>query len=231
MHVRKLTLCLVLPIAVLAGCSSGSTPGTAVPGIVATTTVLSTVAGPTVSAPPVTTMVTTTAVTSVTVPTTVLKPTTVTATVTKAPTTSRQSSSSSSSAPPQPAGWPGPNADGVGDQAFPSSLSGWSMTTNWQSGPRAFSNGWTPVTGIDGARFPSTMNGCSDQRFLVRWHVANVTIDAAWVDAAGDQHGQVNGSAGWFDLDSCQTPIFRALASSGGIADVSVDVQQYGVAG
>ena len=218
-------VCLFLPAATLAGCSSGSEGGTAVPGIVATTTVISTQVGPTVTAPPVTSVTTQSVSTSVTVRTTVVQPVTVTATVTKAPTAPTKKSTPASRWTRQP------NSAGVNDDvAFPDSLPGWTMTTNWQAGLRAFPNSWTPAAGPDGGRFPSTMNGCDTQRFLVRWHVRGAQVKAAWADAAGDRHDQLTGSNGWFDLDSCGTPEFQALAGSGGIADVSVDVQQYATA-
>lgn len=221
--------CVVLPAAVLVACG-GSEGGTALPGVVATTTVVSTVSGPPITAAPVTSVVTSVASTSITVRTTVVQPTTVTATVTKAPVVRPTAvRSTTQSAPPDSTRWNRmPNSDGVNDDVpFPSSLPGWTMTTNWQAGPRAFNNGWTPATGPDGGRFPSTMNGCDDQRFLVRWHVRGAQVRAAWADAAGDRHDQVTGNNGWFDLDGCGNPEFQALAADGGIADVSVDVQQY----
>ncbi len=223
-----MTLCLLLPVAVLAGCSSGSAGGTAIPGIVATTTVTATQLGPTVTGPVVTSVTTRSVPTSITVRTTVRQPVTVTATVTKAPVVPTAKPTSAAPA----SGWNRqPNSDGVNDDvAFPDSLPGWTMTTNWQAGPRAFPNSWTPPAGPDGGRFPSTMNGCDTQRFLVRWHVQGAQVKAVWADAAGDRHDQVTGSNGWFDLDSCGYPEFQALAGGGGIADVSVDVQQYATA-
>lgn len=206
----------MLAAGLLAGCG-GTDSGTAVPGIVATTTVTSTQPGTTVTGPATTYSVISTAVTSVTVPTTVTRPTTVT--ITK------------ESTPAPGAGWTHrPNSDGVGAETFPSGLPGWTMSNNWQSGPVALPNLFTPAAGPDGDRFPSTMNGCDSQRFLILWHVKDVQIKAIWWDDTGASQNPVTGTSGWFDLDSCETPAFQALPG-GASADVSVDVQQYVRAG
>ena len=241
MHVRSVTGCLVLSVLLLAACSATET-GTALPGIVASTSITSiqpgttlpgstvTLAGPTVTVV-VTSNVTESATTSVIVRSTLLRATTVTKTVTAGANKAQTVAHTPGPAAPA-AGWTHqPNSDGTDSETFPDSLAGWTMTNNWQSGPKAFSSGFTPATGIDGGRFPSTMSGCGSQRFLVLWHVQNVTVTAAWLDDTGATQSPVTGSSGWFDLDSCETPAFQAMASSGGVADISVDVQQYVTAG
>ncbi|WP_188941427.1 hypothetical protein [Nakamurella endophytica] len=87
------------------------------------------------------------------------------------------------------------------------------------------------MDGPDGGRFPSTMNGCDTQRFLVRWQAQSTgpSIRAGSVDAAGDAGPSVTGNGGWMDVDSCQTPTLEMVAEpgSGTIADVDVQVQQW----
>ena len=78
------------------------------------------------------------------------------------------------------------------------------------------------------------MNGCDDQRFLLRWRAINqaVTVDARPVGVTGEQSGaQVTGTAGWIDLDGCQTPQFRFHGTpptgSANLTDVTVRVEQW----
>ncbi|HEY5880742.1 MAG TPA: hypothetical protein VIU11_17660 [Nakamurella sp.] len=97
--------------------------------------------------------------------------------------------------------------------------------------PRAFDTTWTDVSGPDYTEFPSTMNGCDQLCFLVRWRVLDdgATINAMWADAADNAHEQVTGTTGWFDLDGCEHPAISLVSSSNGstLTDVAVSVQQY----
>lgn len=115
--------------------------------------------------------------------------------------------------------------------AFPASLDGWRLQAQWDVTPRAFDSTWTDIPGPDYTAFPSTMNGCDDQRFLVRWRVLDdgATVTAVWADDADNEHGRVVGSAGWFDLDGCEHPAIRLAQGANGstLSDVAVSVQQY----
>lgn len=123
---------------------------------------------------------------------------------------------------------------------FPTALAGWRLHASWNTLPRAFTGtDWTTISGPDLSTFPSTMNGCNDQRFLVRWRAVSQSaqIAARWVDsgkalptpnATGTAGKQVVANAGWVDIDGCQTPQVRLVSDSNGstLADVTVDVQQ-----
>jgi hypothetical protein len=123
---------------------------------------------------------------------------------------------------------------------FPTALAEWRRQAAWNTMPRAFTgNGWTTVSGPSWSRFPSTMNGCDDQRFLVRWRAVSHTaqVAARWVnsgealptpDVTGTAGKQVIANAGWMQIDGCQTSQFRLVRDSSGstLTDVTVDVQQ-----
>jgi hypothetical protein len=123
---------------------------------------------------------------------------------------------------------------------FPTALAEWRRQAAWNTLPRAFTgNAWTTVSGPSWSRFPSTMNGCDDQRFLVRWRAVshNAQVAARWVnsgealptpDVTGTAGKQVIANAGWMDVDGCQTPQVRLVRDSSGstLTDVTVDVQQ-----
>jgi hypothetical protein len=95
------------------------------------------------------------------------------------------------------------------------------------------------LSGPNWSTFPSTMNGCGDQRFLVRWRAVNGTaqVAARWVESeeargepgiTGTAGPQVIANAGWIEIDGCQTPQFRLVSDSDGLTltDVTVAVQQ-----
>jgi hypothetical protein len=75
------------------------------------------------------------------------------------------------------------------------------------------------------------MNGCDNQRFLVRWRVLDegATITAMWADDANTEHERDVGTAGWFDMDGCEHPAIRLAQGASGstLTDVAVSVQQY----
>ena len=124
--------------------------------------------------------------------------------------------------------------------SFPIALAGWRLSASWNDMPRAFTGtDWTTVSGPDNGAFPSTMNGCGDQRFLVRWRAVNdsAQIASRWVNSAeaqptpdvtGTAGKQVIANAGWMDIDGCQTPQFRLMSAANGstLTDVTVEVQQ-----
>ena len=123
---------------------------------------------------------------------------------------------------------------------FPPTLVGWRLQATWNDMPRAFSGtGWTTVSGPDNADFPSTMNGCDDRRFLLRWRGVSRTaqIAARWVNSAeavptpdvtGTAGRVVIANAGWIEVDGCQAPQFRLVSDANGstLTDVTVEVQQ-----
>lgn len=134
--------------------------------------------------------------------------------------------------------WPGQGDGPEGAEggapaaAFPQSLDQWRLNQAWTDTPRAFlGDEWTAVVGADRDRFPATMNGCDQQRFLVRWRAVN---DTAEVEARWQQQDVVFGepvvaNEGWFDLDGCSAPEFRLRSTQdeSTLTDVTVEVQQW----
>jgi hypothetical protein len=147
------------------------------------------------------------------------------------------SSSIAGTASPSSPGWPETvevNNVGVGEiSAFPPSLRGWTLRDAWSTLPRAFTNQLTEVSGPNYESFPATMNGCDQQRFLVRWRVVSEGIDvhALAVDTVGGVVAVADGRSGWMDLDGCHIPAFEFAGSSLGsnLTDVTVEVQHYWV--
>jgi serine/threonine protein kinase len=146
-----------------------------------------------------------------------------------------QAAPTSTTTPPPDVDWadgPSPNIVRTGTPPqFPESLEGWRLQNQWDVTPRAFDTDWTDLPGADYTDFPSTMNGCDNQRFLVRWRVLDeeATITAIWADDANTEHERVLGSAGWFDLDGCEHPAIHLAQGANGstLSDVAVSVQQY----
>lgn len=154
--------------------------------------------------------------------------------------------SSGSSASPSRAGspWVSEPIDTVAigtAPAFPQRLDHWTLTASWSDLPRAFVEAdqqWTVTVGPNATPFPSTMNGCADSRFLVRWRAVddgvNVIAGAGSTDGGmtvdGPVDKQITGHSGWMDLDGCEAPIFRmgaALSSGQNLEDVTVEVREY----
>jgi hypothetical protein len=127
-----------------------------------------------------------------------------------------------------------PDADQIGlapSPYFPGHLMGWELHRKWTALDRAFTGGqWMPLSGSGYTPFPSTMNGCGAQRFLVRWRAVNpnARVAARWADAAGGGGKIVTGTAGWMNVNGCLSPEFRLLGSSDGstLTDVTAAVQQ-----
>lgn len=123
---------------------------------------------------------------------------------------------------------------------FPATLDGWRMSNKWSDRPRAFGgpgaggdpSAGTRLAGPGNKKFPATMNGCNNQRFLVRWRAVNdgALIDAYWLDAVGRPRQIVTATAGWMAVGGCETPTFHYSDQNtgpGNLSDVAVDVQQW----
>ncbi len=81
-------------------------------------------------------------------------------------------------------------------------------------------------------QFPSTTNGCDNQRFLVRWRSVSSDADVAarWNQSDVKFGTPTVGEGGWFDLDGCAWPEVRLEnAKPGGstLTDVAVRVQRW----
>lgn len=120
--------------------------------------------------------------------------------------------------------------------AFPTTLTGWRLDTAWNARVRVFAqsggdpgNG-TRISGPGYAAFPATMNGCNNQRFLVRWRaISDAIIDAFWLDGAGHPSQIVSANAGWMGVGGCQVPALHLSNSNpaNSLSDVTVDVQRW----
>ena len=225
---------MLAPALILLGACT-STSGSALPAvtvITTTATAMSTtsvdVPGPTVTLPATTVSATTTLATTVTAIRTTTRTATVTTVVTRsAPTAGTTTAPAPSGANPwssdseQVAGAPVPQ--------FPATLPDWRLTATWDTTTRAFSGQWSPVSGTDAERFPSTMNGCDDHRFLVRWSSTGTgsQIDAGLADATDSPDDVTTDTAGWMAFDGCQHPIVRFHGSTNELTDVAVSVQEY----
>lgn len=220
----------VLLLAASVGCS-GAGANTAVPAVTVITTtatitsaVTVTKVGPTTTAPGRTILVTTTAETTVTLERTVTGVATVT-NIPQAPPTSSASQAQAAANPwsstiTQVSSGPAPG--------FPVTLSNWKLASSWDTRARAFSGQWTQVPGSDGQRFPSTMNGCDLQRFLVRWRsVGGAQVDVGLADAADAAGQTVTDTAGWMAFDGCEHPQVRFHGDTNGLTDVTISVQRY----
>jgi len=121
---------------------------------------------------------------------------------------------------------------------FPTALPQWQLHNSWSDNPRVFAGQGTAVSGPGHGTFPSTMNGCDAQRFLLRWRAleASARVDAYLYDAGKNVRKQTTANAGWMDFDGCLTPAFllsghtTAPGTEGegmALTDVAVTVQQY----
>ncbi len=123
--------------------------------------------------------------------------------------------------------------------AFPPALPGWQLTAAWTQTTRAFTGQWRPLAGPGGEEnYPATMNGCDQQRFLLRYRVLNesTTVIPGWTHSppannpAAPEQTLTPAHSGWLALDGCQVPMFTfdaTNASSANLVDVAVEVQRY----
>lgn len=109
-------------------------------------------------------------------------------------------------------------ADGVPGRSTP-----WICWATWM-------RAWWPAewSGVSLIVLNPSMNGCDDQRFLVRWNAAGsaARIGAGLADTAGSVSDVVTDSSGWTAFDGCQTPEFRSHANTNELIDLAVSVQQ-----
>nr|WP_271209019.1 serine/threonine-protein kinase [Rhodococcus wratislaviensis]GLK33465.1 hypothetical protein GCM10017611_03070 [Rhodococcus wratislaviensis] len=138
---------------------------------------------------------------------------------------------STAAAPSNPA-WPGPLGMGLAPSPeLPPNLPQWALQNTWNLTTRAFADEWSKAPGPGQSRFPATMNGCNNQRFLVRWRAVNpnATVLATNLNAIDSSGEQVTGNAGWMDLDGCHTPAFQFSDSkdASNLTDVAIAIQQW----
>jgi serine/threonine protein kinase len=112
---------------------------------------------------------------------------------------------------------------------FPAKVSGYTLENAWRDTPRAFQGAeWTTLY-----EFPATMNGCSQQRFYIRWRSVNpnATIEASLISSFDEilLHGPAPGAAGWMSSYGCAQPAFRFITSTddSSLSDIVVEVQQW----
>ncbi|WP_154814625.1 hypothetical protein [Actinophytocola xinjiangensis] len=111
---------------------------------------------------------------------------------------------------------------------FPDAVEGYDLSREWRETVRAFSGTeWATIY-----EFPLTMNGCSLQRFYVRWRAVNEqsTVQTTFVSVDDIVlEGPVDGAAGWMSGYGCGQPAFRMKSSTdeSTLTDVVVEVQQW----
>lgn len=136
--------------------------------------------------------------------------------------------------------WPVPGSElvepleahspGTGPPPFPDAVDGFALSSEWRETVRAF-NGteWATIH-----EFPATMNGCSLQRFYVRWRAVNEqsTVQATFLSTDDIVlEDPVFGATGWMSGYGCGQPAFRMKSSTDGstLTDVVVEVQKWEV--
>lgn len=121
-------------------------------------------------------------------------------------------------------------APGLQSPRFPDSVDGYSLNKSWHEVVRAFDGDeWSTIY-----EFPATMNGCSLQRFYVRWRAVNPSATVEVTFLSTDEivlATPASGSAGWMSGYGCGQPAFRLEQSDDGstLTDVAVEVQQWEV--
>lgn len=117
--------------------------------------------------------------------------------------------------------------------AFPAELTGWKAGDEWDGGLRA-SGDWVSLCSGDQCgdmSYPATMNGCANQRFLLRWRTNDgAPVHFGYGTVAADIGTLVEGqlpqpaSIGWAELHGCGWPLWRTTGSNS-LSDVTVAVQ------
>ncbi len=119
---------------------------------------------------------------------------------------------------------------------FPADLNGWQRQREWTEITRAFTGQWTSVCGSDACPnpYPATMNGCADQRFLIRWRSLGDPVLFAYGDVSGttnpivEQQMSAPAQQGWAELTGCLWPLWQyqsGLPST--LGDIAVSVQHW----
>ncbi|WP_157411647.1 hypothetical protein [Actinoplanes rectilineatus] len=120
--------------------------------------------------------------------------------------------------------------------AFPQTLVGWELQHEWTETTRAFTGQWSSVCGSDACTnpYPATMNGCSNQRFLVRWRSLNDPVLFAYGEVTGSVdtvvEDRLNEAAqkGWAELAGCSWPLWQyPPGHPSTLGDVVVGVQHW----
>ncbi|MEU4426192.1 hypothetical protein AB0F81_36695 [Actinoplanes sp. NPDC024001] len=117
---------------------------------------------------------------------------------------------------------------------FPDTLAGWQLADQWADQTRVFGE-WTSLcAGDDCAHsYPATMNGCANQRFLLRWRsnggekltFAHGTM-AGDIGTLAEEQLTEPVSIGWAELHGCGWPLWKH-SDPNGVTDVTVSVQQW----
>jgi hypothetical protein len=120
--------------------------------------------------------------------------------------------------------------------AFPDDLKGWQRQREWTETTRAFTDQWASVCGSDTCTnpYPATMNGCAQQKFLVRWRSLDDPVLFGYGEVTGDvgtvveDHLSAAAAQGWAELSGCSWPLWQYSAGKPStLGDVAVSVQQW----
>jgi hypothetical protein len=120
---------------------------------------------------------------------------------------------------------------------FPTKLVGWQLQAEWADGTRAFTGSWSSLCGEEACphRYPATMNGCANQRFLIRWRSLGGPVLFAYGEVTGDvgtiadQQLAKPTDRGWAELTGCSWPLWQYVAQDNGsnLGDIAVAVQHW----
>jgi hypothetical protein len=120
---------------------------------------------------------------------------------------------------------------------FPLVLPGWRLRKEWDDHLRAFRNEWRSLRPNDPDNpYPATMNGCGNQRFLIRWRsISGVPVRFGCGTVAGDigtiveDELPVPAERGWAELHGCGWPLWQYIEQDGGghLGDIAVALQQW----
>jgi serine/threonine protein kinase len=118
---------------------------------------------------------------------------------------------------------------GTRPPAIPTAVEGYEVSQTWKTTVRAFEGTeWSTLF-----EFPATMNGCSQQRFYVRWRSLNpdAVVEATFVSSPDliVMNEPAEGAVGWQSGYGCGQPAFRIRQSTDGstLADVAVEVSRW----
>lgn len=137
--------------------------------------------------------------------------------------------------------WPGlvkgsaepeqPMAAAAGERppSFPETVPGYVLTKSWRETVRVF-EGTEWSTAVE---FPATMNGCSLQRFYIRWRAINeaAQVEATFVSSPDliQMTDSATGAVGWMSGYGCGQPAFRMIEPADGstLTDAVLEVQRW----
>lgn len=120
---------------------------------------------------------------------------------------------------------------------FPTVLQGWRLRREWEAHLRVFCGEWRSLSPDDpDDPYPATMNGCANQRFLIRWRsIGGAPVRFGCGTVAGNigtiVENELSAPAvcGWAELHGCGWPLWQFVEqkNGGNLGDIAVAVQSW----